>query len=264
VLLPRALAFEKLAHRRAPGWAAVLPGMILAGTFGPMTLPPVARAVALCAALASPLVALAAAMSAVRRWLLGLVIGCLGVPAAVAHLVTVSQLALSVMSALACICVGVALERLIPRARLLPAVIVMSALDIALLACGIGGHQALALAAATRGVPGFSPTGVQLGSVYVGYPDLFLAALLGAALAGDGRQSWAAGLVFVLTLGLDTLLVPGETLPATLPLALTLLLITTVPAACARFRAGLPAGEKRSRRPPAGLPRPQPAAVPRG
>jgi hypothetical protein len=263
VLLPRPGAFGRLAQRRAPRWAAILPAIILTGTFGPITLPPVAQGLALGVVLVSPFVALMAAVSAARRRLLVMAIAFLVVPAAIAHVATISQLALGLMTALACISVGVALERLIPRAWLLPAVMAMSALDVAFLACGIAAHQDVLLAAATRGVPGFTPTGVQLGTVYVGYPDLFLAALLGASLAGDRRQLWAAGLVLVLTLALETLLVPGETLPATLPLALTLLLITLLPLAGRRFRVARRAREPRRHRSSAALPTSRPATASR-
>ncbi len=236
VMLPRRTAFRSLSRLRAPAWAAILPGIILAGTFGPITLPSVARALALGVAFVSPVVALAGALSAVRIRLLGALLVIALAAVAIAEVAPLSQLGFSLVTALACTSVGVALNRLIPRAWLAPGVLAMSVLDVALLATGIGVHQDLLLAAASRGLPGFALTGVQLGGVSIGYPDLFLAGLLGAAVAPDGRQAQAAGAVFVLTLALETLLVPGEVLPATLPLALTLLLTSTLPAVDLRFR----------------------------
>jgi hypothetical protein len=243
VILPRSDAFGRLARFRGPGWAAILPGMILAGTFGPITVPLVARTLALCVALLVPFVALIAAVSAVRRRLLAVLLVTGGISAALGHVAPGSQVALSCVTAVACISVGVALERLISRAWLLAGVVTMTALDIGFISSGIAVHQDVLLAAATRGLPGFSLNGVQLGSVYLGYPDLFLAGLVGAAAAADGRQTWAAGIVFVLSVALETLLVPGEILPGTLPLAATLLLMTTVRA------VGFPVRRSRTRRP---------------
>lgn len=66
-------------------------------------------------------------------------------------------------------------------------------------------------------------TGVQLGHDTIGYPDLFLAGLLGASIGCDQRQLWAPALVFALTVALDALLVPGGVVPVTAPLAITLI-----------------------------------------
>jgi hypothetical protein len=260
VILPRPHAFGRLTRLRGAGWAAILPGMILAGTFGPLTLPLVARVVAVCVVVLVPFVAVTALLSAVRLRLLAALLLVGAASASVAHIGPAGEVGLSFVTALACVGVGVALERLIARAWLLPAVLAMTGLDIAFITTGIAGHQELLLAAATRGLPGFSLNGVVLGSVYLGYPDLFLAGLVGAAVAADGRQAWAAGLVFLLSFVLETLLVPGEILPATVPLALAFLLMKVAPAVgpaarallsrLRRCRVGLPVRQTHRRRTP--------------
>jgi hypothetical protein len=101
----------------------------------------------------------------------------------------------------------------------------MSAVDIALLLSGPGYHQTALLAAAQNNFHGPRFTGARLGGTTIGYPDLFLAALLGSALAGRRAQAWAAGLLTLLAVSYDSMLSPGRLLPATVPIALTLLAV---------------------------------------
>ena len=61
VALPRADALAQLHRLRSPAWAALLPGSILIGTFGPLAAPSMARALVVLAAVATP--ALAASRS---------------------------------------------------------------------------------------------------------------------------------------------------------------------------------------------------------
>ena len=58
---------------------------------------------------------------------------------------------------------------------------------------GPGYHETAVLAAAQTNFHGPRFTGARLGGTTIGYPDLFLAALLGASLAGERAQVWAAG-----------------------------------------------------------------------
>jgi hypothetical protein len=129
------------------------------------------------------------------------------------------------VTALACLTVGAGLQRLIPGRWLMLGVLAMSVVDIALLLSGAGYHQTALLAAAQNNFHGPRFTGARLGGTTIGYPDLFLAALLGSALAGRRAQVWAAGLLTVLAVGYDSMLSPGRLLPATVPIALTLVVV---------------------------------------
>jgi len=86
----------------------------------------------------------------------------------------------------------------------------------------------------------------------MGYGDLFIAAALGALLAselGFAEQLRAAGLVAVLALLFDLLFLTVDELPATVPVALTLVAVLL-----RRRRKGLqplPAGPSARRRHPA-------------
>src|SRR5207244_3668133 len=78
-----------------------------------------------------------------------------------------------------------------------------------------------------------------LGSAVMGYGDLFIAGVLGALLAaavGRTLQLRAAALTAVLALGLDFLFFFVNELPATVPVALCLLVLA------ARGRLGDPRG----------------------
>ena len=88
------------------------------------------------------------------------------------------------------------------------------------------------------------------GSVSFGYGDLFVAALLGAVLASDRRRQWGAAVVTLAIAALfDLLFLVINELPATVPVALALIVIEAWP----RVRASA----VRSRSTPAGaIPRP--------
>jgi hypothetical protein len=156
-----------------------------------------------------------------------------------------------VVTALACLTVGAGLQRLIPGRWLLVGVVAMSAVDITLLLAGPGYHETAVLAAAQTNFHGPRFTGAHLGGTTIGYPDLFLAALLGASLAGQRAQLWAAALLTGLAIAYDSLLTPGLLLPATVPIALTLVVVGVV-----RRRRRSP----RAMVPPAAMPAPAVAA----
>jgi hypothetical protein len=77
------------------------------------------------------------------------------------------------------------------------------------------------------------------GSVSMGYGDLFVAALLGALLASDRRrQRGAALLTLLIAAAFDLLFLFVNELPATVPVAVTLLALEGWPRpSAARFRS---------------------------
>ena len=70
VLLPRARPFPRLARLRAPAWAALLPVSIIVGTFGLLIAPGLASSTVFAAAITAPLLAVIAVLLVVRARLL--------------------------------------------------------------------------------------------------------------------------------------------------------------------------------------------------
>jgi hypothetical protein len=222
VLLPRARPFPGLARLRAPAWAALLPLSIIVGTFGLLIAPELAPRTVLAAAVTTPLLAVIAALLVVRARLLVLPLAAVAGGLAIWATGQGGHVGTGVVTALACLTVGAALQRLIPGRWLLVGVAAMSVVDITLLLAGPGYHETAVLAAAQTNFHGPRFTGARIGGTTIGYPDLFLAALLGTSLAGQRAQAWAAGLLVVLAIAYDSMLSPGLLLPATVPIALTL------------------------------------------
>jgi hypothetical protein len=222
VLLPRARPFPGLARLRAPAWAALLPLSIIVGTFGLLIAPELAPRTLLAAAVTTPLLAVIAALLVVRARLLVLPLAAVAGGLAIWATGQGGHVGTGVVTALACLTVGAALQRLIPGRWLLVGVAAMSVVDITLLLAGPGYHETAVLAAAQTNFHGPRFTGARIGGTTIGYPDLFLAALMGTSLAGQRAQAWAAGLLVVLAVAYDSMLSPGLLLPATVPIALTL------------------------------------------
>jgi hypothetical protein len=228
VLLPRAKPFPRLARLRAPAWAALLPVSIIVGTFGLLIAPGLAPPTVLAAAVTAPLLAGIAVLLVVRARPVMLPLAALAGALAVWAGGMGGHIGTGVVTALACLTVGAGLQRLIPGRWLVVGVVAMSAVDITLLLSGPGYHETAVLAAAQTNFHGPRFTGAHLGGTTIGYPDLFLAALLGASLAGQRAQNWAAARLTGLAIAYDSLLTPGLLLPATVPIALTLVVVGVV------------------------------------
>ena len=251
VLLPRAKPFPRLARLRAPAWAALLPVSIIVGTFGLLIAPGLASPTVLAAAITTPLLAVIAVLLVVRARLVDAAPGRARRRTGGVGRRQGGHIGTGVVTALACLTVGTALQRLIPGRWLLVGVVAMSAVDITLLLAGPGYHETAVLAAAQTNFHGPRFTGAHLGGTTIGYPDLFLAALLGASLAGSGPRSGPPRSSSDSPIAYDSLLTPGLLLPATVPIALTLVVI------------GVARRRRRSRRAiaqPAAMPAPRVAA----
>ena len=263
VLLPRAKPFPRLGRLRAPAWAALLPVSIIVGTFGLLIAPGLASPTVLAAAVTTPLLAVIAVLLVVRARTLMLPLAAGAGALAMWADGVGGHIGTGVVTALACLTVGAALQRLIPGRWLLVGVVAMSVVDITLLLAGPGYHETAVLAAAQTNFHGPRFTGARLGGTTIGYPDLFLAALLGASLAGQCAQLWAAALLTGLAIAYDSMLTPGLLLPATVPIALTLA-VTVFLRQRRRGRQGavVPAGGAPSALATAGVPTPAPAPAP--
>lgn len=242
VALPRADALEVLSRVRSPAWAALLPGSILLGTFGPLALPSMASAIVLAGAIATPLLAAVAVIAVARGPRFALLVIAL-VLALAAALISgwERQLSATLLTALGSLALGCAVARLIPPRWVVIGVLVMAAADMVLLASGVGHTAGALLADADANAHGPVFDRAAIGPITVDYPDLVLAAMLGGFLARRDQQWAAAGLVFVLAACFGLLLPIQSELPATVPLALALLAVECMRFARRRRTLALPA-----------------------
>jgi hypothetical protein len=203
----------------------LLPGSIVVGTFGPLALRSTAFAFVALARVATPLLAAIAVLAVVRgpRRALLLVVLALAVLAATSG-GWLGDLSASLLTALGCLALGAALARLIPGRWVLVGVLCMCAADAALLASGVGQSAAALMAGATAQFHGPVFDRAGLGRITIDYPDLVLAAVLGAFVAGHHGQRRAAVLVATLAVGCGAL-TPSGVWPATVPIALTFILL---------------------------------------
>jgi hypothetical protein len=133
------------------------------------------------------------------------------------------QTAALALSALACVTLGWLLAAIVPGQWLKLGIYAMAAVDTWLVASDLlqGPNAVLNAAGPAAGLPHFQLA--SFGSAVMGFGDLFVAATLGALLAGDRRlQLGGAALAALLGIGFDLLFFAVDELPATVPIALTL------------------------------------------
>lgn len=243
VLLPAA-GLPLWAHRYAGrSWSLVLPLSISVVVALLAVLPGAAVGLTWLALVATPLLAAATlgwGAHGARPWL-----AVLAVPAFVAAVgwegERAGQVGALLITALSC----VALARLLVGAvdseaagrvaRLLPAtawvrvaLVAMAAIDAVLVFSGGLQEPNRALNAAVPAAELPRLQFVQIGTASMGYGDVFVAAVLGALLAAEGASRRAQATAALATLGLttafDLLFWVQSTLPATVPVAVAVLL----------------------------------------
>jgi hypothetical protein len=178
------------------------------------------------------------------------------------------QAAALALSALSCVALGVLLATVTPPRWLAGGIVAMALADAALVVADLlqKPNHALNAAHPAAGLPRLQSA--LLGSAVMGFGDLFIAGVLGALLAralGARVQARAALLAAVLCASFDLLFFFVDELPATVPVALTLIVVWAVrrrrSASAPPTRApaaGAPApapGSSRRDRPPRRLPR---------
>jgi hypothetical protein len=131
------------------------------------------------------------------------------------------------LSGLSCVALGVLLAALTPPRWLAAGIVAMAVADTALVVADLLQRPNSALNAAhpAAGLPRLQSA--VFGSAVMGYGDLFVAGALGgllAASAGRSPQLRAAALTGALALCFDLLFLFVKELPATVPVALALLL----------------------------------------
>jgi hypothetical protein len=269
VAIPRAAAAPKLARLRGRRWAAILPASVLAFVL-------IARAAERASAQGLTYLALFAvpALAALALAWRSRDPSTIG-PRPARALLVVPLFALAwidrgglpgesaalVLTALSCAALGVLLAAVTPPRWLAAGIVAMAAADTALVVSDLlqRPNNALNAAHPVAGLPRLQSA--VLGSAEMGYGDLFVAGALGALLAinvGRSLQRRAALLTAVLALCFDLLFFLVSELPATVPVALTLILLIVArpPRPSRRRRAPAP-GVSDQR-----LPRPRPPPAP--
>lgn len=132
------------------------------------------------------------------------------------------------LTALSCAALGALLSAVTPLRWLAAGIVAMAAADAALVASDLLQKPNAALNAAhpAAGLPRLQSA--ALGSAVMGYGDLFVAGALGALLATAMGRRWqlrGAALTTLLALGCDLMFFFVDELPATVPVALTLLVL---------------------------------------
>jgi hypothetical protein len=137
------------------------------------------------------------------------------------------EAAATILSGLSCVTLGVLLAAVTPPTWLKLGIIAMSAADVWLVASDLlqQPNSTLVAAAPAGGLPQLQSE--TFGSVNLGYGDLFVAGLLGAIYARRSHtaQLTAAALTFGIAVLFDLLFLVVNELPATVPVALALIVI---------------------------------------
>jgi hypothetical protein len=138
----------------------------------------------------------------------------------------VGEAAGTLLSALSCVTLGVLLAAVAPRRWLALGILAMAAVDLTLVVADLlqAPNGVLDRVAPAPGLPRLQRLG--FGSALMGYGDVFIAATFGALLArARRRQRRAALLAAALALAFDLLFFAVSELPATVPVAATLVLV---------------------------------------
>lgn len=204
---------------------ATVPLLALVGVvFWLRAAPQGAELLAKVALLAVPLLALVAAWRTSRLALL-VVVAMIVVTWRDGHTLAGQIAALGLIAA-SCMTLGALLVEVTPPRWLGAGIAVTAAVDLVLVASGMLAPATLALdsAGVTESLPQLQR--VELGPLTMGYADLFLPALVGALLATRVRtRRWVALLTFCFALAAGSIFLVADRLPATVPVALALLVV---------------------------------------
>lgn len=230
VAAPRPLArpVALLARVRGWGWALIPVGSIVVVIFTIRFVSDTASALTWLALVAVPPLAAAALGWFGRGARPGYAVGAaalFGVAWAF-HRSLSGEACAAVLSALSCVTLGVLLGAVTPAGWLKLGILAMAGADVWLVVSDLlqAPNAALVAAHPPGGLPRLQSE--IFGSVTMGYGDLFVAGLLGALLAADRRRQWAGAALTLLIAGaFDVLFLVLDELPATVPVALALVVM---------------------------------------
>lgn len=132
--------------------------------------------------------------------------------------------AATLLTALSCVTLGVLLVSVAPHGLLKAGIVVMAAVDAILIGANTMQPAVAVINAAAPAVELPQLQRAHFGDASIGYGDYFVAGVFGALVAAEhGRQARAALLVLAFALAFDLLFLVLDMLPATVPVALALL-----------------------------------------
>jgi hypothetical protein len=211
-----------------PAWAMIPIGSIIAVVFAIRYVSATATGLTYLALIAVPILAAAAlgwADRGARPWAAMLAVPLFALAWADRRGLA-GQGAATLLSALSCVTLGVLLAAVTPPRWLKLGILAMATADAWLVISDLlqAPNAALVAAAPGGGLPRLQSE--LFGSVSMGYGDLFVAALFGAVLAREGRRQGPAALLTLVLAGLfDLLFFILHELPATVPVALALVIV---------------------------------------
>ncbi len=234
VALARVPAVPALARLRGRRWALIPPlsvlGFVLVGVLAERAS---AQGLTYLALVAVPVLAAVALGWLIRgaRPALALLVPALFALAWADAGALAGEAAALALSALSCVALGVLLAAVTPPRWLAAGIVAMALADAGLVIADLLQRPNSALNAAhpAAGLPRLQSA--LLGSAVMGYGDLFIAGVLGGLLAlaaGSRVQTRAALLAVLLALCFDLLFFFVDELPATAPVALTLIVVLAV------------------------------------
>ena len=252
----RALEIPPLARFRSPAWAAVPIASIVIVVFAIRYVSDTATGLTYLALVAVPplaAVALAWAMrgAAPSRGRTGASVAATAALFAIAwgfHKSLLGDACAALLSALSCVTLGVLLAAVAPKGWLKLGIVAMAAADTWLVVSDLlqSPNAALIAAQPVGNLPQLQSE--LFGTVSMGYGDLFVAGLLGALLASDRRRQWRGALLTLVLASLfDLLFLAISEVPATVPVALALIVLELRETASGSGRARAPL--QSSRRP---------------
>ena len=231
VAAPRALDAEwamRLGRLRGRGWALIPVASIVGVIFAIRYASDTATWLTYLALVAVPIlaaVALGWLARGARPWLAVIAVGLFVVAWRTPYSLS-GQAAAALLSALSCVTLGVLLAAVTPSRWLKLGIVAMACADVWLIASGQlqAPNDVLVAAKPGGGLPQLQSE--QFGSITMGYGDLFVAGLLGGVFAPRVRvQRVAALLTLVIAALFDLLFLVVDNLPATVPVALALLIV---------------------------------------
>jgi hypothetical protein len=231
VAAPRALDprwTERLRRLRARGWALIPVASIIGVIFAIRYASSTATWLTYLALVAVPLLAAAALgwlMRGARPWFAPIALGLFVVAWRTPHSLS-GEAAGALLSGLSCVALGVLLATVTPGRWLKLGIVAMACADVWLIASDQlqAPNTVLVAAKPSGGLPQLQSE--QFGTITMGYGDLFVAALLGGAfMSARTAQRIAALLTFAIAAVFDLLFLAFDNLPATVPVALSLLAV---------------------------------------
>ena len=215
-----------------PVWAIIPIASIVGVIFAIRFMSGTATGLTWLALIAVPVlaaVALGWAAHGARWWLAPLALGLFALAWASKSTLW-GQGAATLLSALSCVTLGWLLAAVTPPRWLKLGILAMCAADVWLVASDLlqtpNATLTLAVPLPHSGLHLPQLQSEQFGSVLFGYGDLFVAGLLGAVLAREGRPQWLVALLTLFLAGLfDLLFFVVNELPATVPVAAAVIVV---------------------------------------